>query len=43
MLKNKFFENSLVHTFNSADNLIELYKSSVERLAEGKFDLRACN
>ena len=43
MLKNKFFVDNLVHTSNSAENLIELYKTSVERLSEGNFDLRACN
>ena len=43
MLKNKFFVDNLVHTSNSAENLVDLYKLSVERLAQGNFDLRACN
>ena len=43
MLMNNFFVDNLVKTSNSEEHLTGLYKSSVERMAEGNFNLRSCN
>ena len=43
MLKNIFFVDNLVKSHNNEDKLMYLYKTSVDRMAQGGFELRSCN
>ena len=43
MLKNNFFVDNLVKTSDCEEDLMYFYKTSVDRMAKGGFDLRSCN
>ena len=43
ILKNNFFVDNLVKSHNSEEKILHFYKTSVERMAQGGFDLRSCN
>ena len=43
MLKNNFFVDNLVKTSNCEEDLMYFYKTSVDRMTKGGFDLRSCN
>ena len=43
ILQNNLFVDNLVKTHNSEDKLMYFYQTSVDRMAQGGFDLRSCN
>ena len=43
ILKNNFFVDNLIKSHNSEERIMHFYKTSVERMAQGGFDLRSCN
>ena len=42
MLRAGFFVDNLIKTLNDEDRLIDLYKESISRLAQGNFELCSC-
>ena len=43
ILQNNFFVDNLIKSHNSEEKIMHFYKTSVERMAQGGFDLRSCN